>query len=139
MRSGLNGAAVLVVVASLSLPAAAEVGPHALTNVSVSLLRAYNGGDAAALHGLLAPSLKEKYPVESLRAALKLCRVLTHEIYRFSTPVWGARRFGFFAVYAEPKTFEMILEIDEEERIIYWLLTDDLGAETQQCRVSYLD
>jgi sporulation-control protein spo0M len=53
--------------------------------------------------------------------------------------VWGARQFGFFAVYAETKTFEMILEIDAQERIIHWLLTESLASDEQQCRVTYLD
>ncbi len=51
----------------------------------------------------------------------------------------GARHFGFFAVYAETKPFEMILEIDDDEKIIHVVITDDVAAEEQQCRISYLD
>ncbi len=68
-----------------------------------------------------------------------LCRVLTSEIFRISTPVWGARHFGYFAVYAETKPFEMILEIDDDERIIHWVVTDDVQAKEQQCILTYRD
>jgi hypothetical protein len=83
----------------------AEVGPHALINVSQELLRIYNAGDAAALHGLLAPSLQAGYPAEDLRLILVQCRALTHDIERFSIPSWG----------------------------VHWLITDDVGAKDQQC------
>jgi len=33
----------------------------------------------------------------------------------------------------------MHLEIDDDEKIIHWMITDDLALERQQCRVSYLD
>ncbi len=110
-----------------------------MTNVSQAFVRAYNAEDADALHRLLAPSLQGRYPLEALRTAVTLCRVLTSEIFRISTPVWGARHFGFFAVYAETKPFEMILEIDDDEKIIHVVITDDVAAEEQQCRISYLD
>ncbi len=110
-----------------------------MTNVSQAFVRAYNAEDAEAVHRLLAPSLQGRYPVEALRTALTLCRVLTSEIFRISTPVWGARHFGYFAVYAETKPFEMILEIDDDERIIHWVVTDDVQAKEQQCILTYRD
>jgi hypothetical protein len=131
-------AAILSVGSTPQLSAAA-VGPHSVTNVSQEFVRAYNAEDAEALHLLLAPSLQAKYPVEALRTSLTLCRVLTSEIFRISTPVWGARHFGFFAVYAETKLFEMILEIDDNEKIIHLVITDNLAAKDQQCQISYLD
>ena len=131
-------AATLGVAGSPQLPAAA-VGPHSVTNVSQEFVRAYNAEDTEALHSLLAFSLQAKYPVEALRTSLTLCRVLTSEIFRISTPVWGARNFGFFAVHAETKPFEMILEIDDNEKIIHLVITDNLAAKEQQCQISYLD
>ena len=125
--------------AGFAAPALAEVGPFGVINVSQSIVRAYNGEDATALHELLAPSLKARYTVESLRTVLRLCRVLTYDIDRISTPVWGGRRHGYFAVYAEPKIFEMHLEIDHDQKIIHWMITDDLAAEPQQCRISHFD
>jgi hypothetical protein len=117
----------------------AEVGPFAVTDISQRIVRAYNREDASALHALLAPSLKARHTVEAIRTTLRLCRVLFHDIDRISTPVWGARRHGYFAVHAEPGVFEMHLEIDGDEKIIHWMITDDLAAEHQQCRISYLD
>jgi hypothetical protein len=127
-----------VTSAALILPAAAEVGPHALTNLSQELIRIYNAADAAALHQRLAPALQEKYSVEAVRNALARCRVLTHDIFRLSTPTWGARRYGYFAVYAETSAFEMILEIDDSERIVHWVITDNVASENQQCTLNAL-
>jgi hypothetical protein len=139
MRKVMAGLAALTIGAGSAGSAAAAVGPHSVTNVSQALVQAYNAEDAAGLHRLLAPALQAKYSVEALRTALVLCRVLTSEIFRISTPVWGARHFGFFAVYAETKPFEMILEIDDDEKIIHWVITDNVNAREQQCRLSHMD
>ncbi len=116
--------------------AVAQVGPHAVINVSKNLLRVYNARDAAALRELLAPTLQAKYTLDDLRLTLARCHGLTHEIDRFSLPSWGARRFGFFGVYAESSVLEMVLEIDEDEKIIHWMITDDVTAKEQQCTLS---
>ena len=128
--------AVFLMAAALPAPGMAEVGPHALINVAQELRRAYNGADAHAFHGLLSPALQAKYPVDALHVLLAQCRALTREIDRFSTPSWGARRYGFFGVYAETAVFEMILEIDDNEKIIHWVITDDVTAKDQQCTVN---
>jgi hypothetical protein len=126
------------VLASLLLTdmAAAQPGAHAVINVSQNLLRVYNARDAAAFRELLAPSLQAQYTLEDLRATLSRCHGLTHEIDRFSLPSWGSRRFGFFGVYAENSVFEMVLEIDEDEKIIHWVITDNVTGKYQQCSVS---
>jgi hypothetical protein len=116
--------------------AAAQAGPHAVTNVSENLLRVYNARDAAAFRELLAPTLQAKYTLEDLRLTLSRCYGLTHEIDRFSLPSWGSRRFGFFGVYAENSVLEMVLEIDEDEKIIHWVITDNVTAKDQQCSLS---
>lgn len=139
MRKVMAGLAALAIGAGSAGSAAAAVGPHSVTNVSQALVQAYNAEDAAGLHRLLAPALQAKYSVEALRTALVLCRVLTSEIFRISTPVWGARHFGYFAVYAETKPFEMILEIDDDEKLIHLVITDDVTATDQQCQISRLD
>jgi hypothetical protein len=136
MLKKLGYMAISAMAAVLPVPAMPEVGPHALLNVSQELLRAYNAEDAQALYGLLSPALQVKYPVETLRAVLARCRALTHEIDRFSIPSWGARRYGFFGVYAEMSVLEMILEINEDERIIHWVITDDVTSRDQQCTVN---
>jgi hypothetical protein len=61
--------------------------------------------------------------------------VLTGEILRLSTPSWGQRSYGFFGVYAETGVFDMVLEIDPAEKIVHWVITDDVTAREQQCRV----
>ena len=115
-----------------------QVGPHAVINVSQDLLRVYNAKDAASLRELLSSSLQAKYSVEDLRMTLARCHGLTHEIDRFSLPSWGARRYGFFGVYAENAVLEMVLEIDEAEKIVHWVITDDITAKHQQCSLSSL-
>ncbi|MBF9197605.1 hypothetical protein [Microvirga terrestris] len=131
---------VITVLAGLLLAnaAAAQVGPHAVINVSQSLLRIYNARDAEAFRELLAPSLQEKYSLEDLQLTLAHCHGLTHEIERFSLPSWGARRYGFFGVYAENSVLEMVLEIDENEKIIHWVITDNVTAKDHQCLLSRL-
>jgi len=136
MLGKLGCLATSMIVAALPVPAMSEVGPHAVINVSQDLLRAYKAEDASALHGLLAPALQAEYPVERLRVILTRCRALTHEIDRFSIPSWGARHYGFFGVYAEISVFEMILEVDENEKIVHWVITDDVTSSNQQCIVS---
>jgi hypothetical protein len=130
--------AALMVGLLLTNMAAAQVGPHAVINVSQSLLRVYNARDTAAFRELLAPSLRAKYSVEDLQLTLARCHGLTHDVERFSLPSWGERHYGFFGVYAENSVLEMVLEIDENEKIIHWVITDDVTAKDQQCSLSGL-
>jgi len=116
--------------------AVAQVGPHAVINVSHDLLRVYNAKDAAALRDLLSSSLQAKHTLEDLRLTLARCHGMTHEIERFSLPSWGSRRYGFFGVYAENTVLEMVLEIDEHEKIVHWVITDNVNAKDQQCAIS---
>jgi hypothetical protein len=138
MSSTLPSTVAAAVGLLLAGTAAAQVGPHAIINVSQELLLIYNARDAAALYDLLAPSLQAKYSVEDLRLTLARCHGLTHEIERFSLPSWGTRRYGFFGVYAENAVLEMILEIDESEKIVHWVITDDVMAKGQQCSLGDL-
>jgi hypothetical protein len=138
MPKKLRCAAAFVLGTILATSSVAEVRRHSMSNISQELLRIYNAEDALALHGLLAPSLQAKYPVERLRTVLTHCRVLTHDIFRLSTPSWGARSFGFFAVYTETSIFEMVLELDESEKIVHWVITDNVTSSSQQCTVDNL-
>jgi hypothetical protein len=131
-----RGTAAVLVGLLLTASAAAQVGPHAVINVSQDLLRVYNARDAAALRGLLAPSLLAKFTLEDLHLTLARCHGLTHEIDRFSLPSWGSRQYGFFGVYAENAVLEMVLEIDANEKIVHWVITDDVNATDQQCALS---
>ncbi|WP_230533233.1 hypothetical protein [Microvirga roseola] len=135
MRPLLKAAAALVNGASLTAPAVSEPGPHAVINAAEALLRAYKAEDPDAFRQLLAPSLQDRYSGDDLRGILARCRALTYEIDRFSIPSWGTRYFGFFGVYAEMAVLEMILEIDDSERIVHWVITNDVNAGDQPCRV----
>jgi hypothetical protein len=79
--------------------------------------------------------VQARYTPEAVRRALTLCRVLTGDIFRLSTPSWGARHYGFFGVYAETGVFDMVLEIDPAEKIIHWVISDNVTAREQQCRI----
>jgi hypothetical protein len=136
VRTGLCRASALAAALALAPPSQAEIpGPFAITDISEALMRAYNDEDADALHGLLAPALQARYSPEGVRRALTLCRVLTGDIFRLSTPSWGARHYGFFGVYAETGPFDMVLEIDPAEKIVHWIITDNVTAREQQCRI----
>src|SRR5688500_230961 len=80
-RAGVSGrlASTVAVLAGLLLmdTATAQVGPHAVINVSQNLMRVYNAKDAAALRELLAPSLQAKFSVEDLQLTLARCHGLT--------------------------------------------------------------
>ena len=136
VRTGLRRAWALAAALALGSAPRAEIpGPFAITDISEALTRAYNDEDAPALHGLLAPALQARYTPEAVRRALTLCRVLTGDIFRISTPSWGARHYGFFGVYAKTGVFDMVLEIDPAEKIIHWVITDNVTAREQQCRI----
>jgi len=138
VRFGMRGVpslATALILAPWSAPAAEIPSPFAVTNVSEALTRAYNEQDVAALHRLLTPELQARHTPESLRMALALCRVLTGEILRLSTPSWGTRSYGFFGVYAETGVFDMVLEIDQAERVVHLVIADDVTAREQQCRI----
>lgn len=134
MRRALSVAAVLTLAPCLTARAE-TLTPFSMINVSEAVMRAYNSGDAAALHDLLSPDLKDRYTPDMVRTALALCRVLTGEIFRLSTPSWGTRSYGFFGLYAETGVFDMVLEIDPAERIVHWVVSDNVTAREQQCRI----
>jgi hypothetical protein len=136
MPAKLKSAAALILGATLAAPATSEVGRHDMFNVSQQLLQVYNAKDAAGLHELLASPLKARYSAEAVRDILTRCRVLTHDIFRLSPPSWGARRFGFFAVYTETSVFEIIREHDEDKKIVHWVVTDNVTSQDQQCSIS---
>jgi len=136
MHGILKAAAALGLSMAMTAPARPEPGPHAVIRVAEELLRAYKEEDAEAFHRLLSSGLQAKYPVEGLRAILARCRALTYEIDRLSIPSWGARNFGFFGVYAELAVLEMILEIDDDEKIVHWVITDNVTAKSQECSVT---
>lgn len=138
VRTGSRRGWALAAALALAPPSAGRAespSPFAITDISEALTRAYNEEDAHGLYGLLAPSLQARYTPDAVRRALTLCRVLTGDIFRLSTPSWGARHYGFFGVYAETGVFDMVLEIDPAEKIIHWVISDNVTAREQQCRI----
>jgi hypothetical protein len=138
VRSGMRSALFLATALAMtpwSASSGRALGPFAVTNISEALARAYNDEDAAALYGLLAPDLQARYTPDDIRKALTLCRVLTGDIFRLSTPSWGTRSYGFFGLYAETGVFDMVLEIDLTERIVHWVVSDNVTAKEQQCQL----
>lgn len=141
MPAFLKRAAATACAAMLASSGAAQasppnLGPHDLLNVSEALLQAYNARDASAFRELLAPPLQDRHSAEEIALLLARCRGMTHEIERFSIPSWGQRHYGFFGVYAETLVLEMVLEIDENAKIVHWVITDDVTARDQQCAVT---
>jgi hypothetical protein len=136
MRAFIPVLGTMLATSALAVSTPPGLGPHDLLNVSEALLRAYNARDASAFRGLLAPSLQARHSVEDIVLLLGRCRGLTHDIERFSIPSWGARHYGFFGVYAETQVLDMILEIDEDAKIVHWVITDDVTSKEQQCAVN---
>ena len=127
---------MMLTAPAMAVSSPSGLGPHDLLNVSEALLRAYNARDAAAVRGLLAPSLQARHSVEDIVLLLGRCRGMTHDIERLSIPSWGARHYGFFGVYGETLVLDMVLEIDENAKIVHWVITDDVTSKEQQCVVT---
>jgi hypothetical protein len=111
------------------------VARRALFAVTEQLLAIYRNQDAGNFHRLLAPELGAKYTPEMLTGILEQCWDLTGEIIRISPPVLGTRYFGYSAAYAAKSTLDMILEIDNNERVLFWMISADVTAQDQRCRV----
>jgi hypothetical protein len=94
--------------------AGGEVGRGTLSEVSQTVVTLYNGADAVALHAMLAPELRESWPVERFALRLGDCRQRLGALARVSPPVMGTRTFGFIATYFDTAVRDMFLEIDED-------------------------
>jgi hypothetical protein len=104
----------LVALALWANDAAGEVARSRLGEVSTWVVTLYNGGDAAALHALLAGDLRKGWPVEQFALRLDDCRRRFGALRRVSPPVMGTRTFGFIAAYFETTIRDMFLEIDRD-------------------------
>lgn len=106
-------ACVAIVLASPVRDAAGEIARGTLGEVSKTIVALYNDEDAAALHAMLAPDLREAWPVERFALRLADCRRRLGALERVSPPVMGTRTFGFIAAYFDATIRDMFLEIDE--------------------------
>ncbi|MCB8840157.1 hypothetical protein [Aurantimonas sp. VKM B-3413] len=123
-----TSAAVLFAVNGLStLEASAATGSGSgLFEVSQRLVSAYNRGSADRIRRLMSPELKSRYSNAAVLDVIAQCkrRQMPH-IVRTSLPVSGGRTYGFFAVYGDDITSSMILEVDQQDRIVFWKMEDD--------------
>jgi len=115
------------------------VDRRALFAVTERLLHIYQTGDAAGVYGFLAPPLQAKYTVEMLATILTRCRELAGTIERVSPPVSGTRSFGYSAVYTNGSAYDMTLEVDNDEKVLFWMISSDVTAQNQRCKVHQLE
>ncbi|NDV88100.1 hypothetical protein GTW51_15470 [Aurantimonas aggregata] len=54
-------------------------------------------------------------------------------------PVSGGNHYGFFAAYGTQKSTTTILEIDPEQRIVFWTLSDDAVEGDFACALKAFD
>jgi hypothetical protein len=135
---------VLACIAPSTMPTSAQTAPsstspYSLGRILPAFLAAYNSGDANRLRPMLSDRLQTKYPASRLDEALGLCRVVTHDIIRIGGRAWGNRWHGLYHLDGEGGPLQMIFEIDNHERIIHMMITDDLDAKRQQCWISHLE
>lgn len=128
--------AALLAVA-LFCPAAGPANSGAvpgLYEVSQNLQQWYNTGDAAAIRSALSADLAKKYPVGAIQSALEPCYALFgRDITRLSLPTSGTKNYAFFAVYMPSSNADMILEIDNSGKIVFWSMSKDLMAADFRC------
>jgi hypothetical protein len=137
-HGALLSCALIGISALLSVPStsAEAVERDSLYNVSQTILRSYKTKDAPGLHSILAPELQARYTVKDVKDVLDQCYTKFGEITRFSLPTMGARTYAFFGVYASTGTYDMILEINPNEKIYYWVVTPDVNAPDQICTLN---
>jgi hypothetical protein len=99
--------------------------PH-LYDVSQALMRAYNANDTEAIRSLLSPKLEKLYDRPAIERVLSTCRNVLPSMVRTSLPVSGTKFYGFFAAYGKSHTTSMILEIDPNNRIVFWAMADEV-------------
>lgn len=104
----------MIVLALPERDAAGEVARGTLGEVSKTVVALYNSDDAAALHALLAPALRQAWSIERFALRLADCRRRLGVIERVSLPVMGTRTYGFIAAYFETSNRDMFLEIDHD-------------------------
>ena len=128
-----RGAACVLSMLALGGPARA-IERDALYNMSQEVLQAYRTIDADRFRRHLAAPLQTKYAGELLRQVLLTCRSLTGQVERLSLPVMGTRHYAFFAVYTEEAgVFDMLLEIDEDKKIIHFVISREVTSPDQIC------
>jgi hypothetical protein len=98
---------------------AAEVTRTTLREVSQQVLAAFNAGDGAALHGMLAADLQAALTASSLGGRLEACRARLGTMERLSLPVMSTWTYGMYAAYFGDGARDLFLELDRDGRILH--------------------
>lgn len=102
--------------------------------VSQKLMKAYNALDAEAFHSMLSPKLAHRYQVRDLAMTLEQCHAeVFPRAVRTSLPTSGTDYYGFYAVYGVTRVSSMILEIDPQNRVVFWAMADAIFDEDFHC------
>jgi hypothetical protein len=91
-----------------------------LFEVATRLVAIYRADDADALHRALAPDLQADFPPRALSAWLKEARDTFGTLQRTSLPTYGSRAHSIFVAYFDRGLSDMFLQIDEQERVVFW-------------------
>jgi len=91
-----------------------------LLAVAARLVAIYRAEDADALHRALAPGLQADFPPAALAAWLKEARDTFGMLQRTSLPTYGSRAHSIFVAYFDRGPSDMFLQIDEQERVVFW-------------------
>lgn len=96
-----------------------------LFELATRLVAIYQASDADALHEMLAPGLQPAFPVPVLARWLTEARDMFGLLQRTSMPTYGSRTHGIFAAYFDRGPSDMYLEIDQQEKLVIWVLKAD--------------
>ena len=91
-----------------------------LFDVATRLVAIYRAEDADALHRALVPDLQPEFPPTALSAWLKEARDTFGILQRTSLPTYGSRAHSIFVAYFDRGPSDMFLQIDEQERVVFW-------------------
>ena len=91
-----------------------------LFEVATRLVAIYRADDADALHRALAPDLQADFPPRALSAWLKEARDTFGMLQRTSLPTYGSHAHSIFVAYFDRGPSDMFLQIDEQERVVFW-------------------
>jgi hypothetical protein len=118
-----------VAASAFSTPVAAS----ALFDRSQELVEALNLTQVETISALLSKGGMEKANVAAFIAECQ--SVLGARIHRISLPTSGTSTFAFFLAYTESGVWDMALELDEQDRVLFWAIADSLLEPKVSCSI----
>src|SRR5688572_24149876 len=107
-------------------PSAQDIASSPLYSVSSDLLKWYNDANIEGIRGVLSDNLAIKYDKSEIEAVIHECKRLHgRRIIRFSLPTSGTAHHAFFAAYMDGAVRDMILEIDDSAKIVFWTISEN--------------